>query len=83
MACKLPVIASNIGGIPDIVHDGITGLLVPQKDICELSKAIINLIENKELRESLAFNGYEMVKGHFSWEQIAEEYITIYMEISK
>ena len=51
MACKLPVIGTNIGGIPDIVHDdGITGVLVPQKDIFEISKAIIKLIENEELR---------------------------------
>ena len=44
MACNVPVIASNIGGIPDIVHDNINGILVPQKDILELSKTINELI---------------------------------------
>lgn len=83
MACKVPVIASNIGGIPDIVHDRINGLLVPQKDIFNLSKAINELINNEEFRKSLAFNGYEMVKGHFSWEKIAKEYIEIYKEITE
>jgi glycosyltransferase involved in cell wall biosynthesis len=81
MACKLPVIASNIGGIPDIVHDNITGRLVQQKDILGLSNAITELIEDENLRKRLAFNGYEMVKGHFSWKQIAKEYIEIYKEI--
>ena len=83
MACKLPVIGSNIGGIPDIVHDRINGLLVPQKNIFELSNAINELIKNEEFRKSLALNGYEMVKGHFSWEQIAKDYLKIYKEITE
>ena len=83
MACKLPVIASNIGGIPDIVHDNVNGILVPQKNVLELSKAINELINNEEFRKSMALNGYEMVKGHFSWEQIAKDYIEIYKETSQ
>ena len=83
MACKVPVIASDIGGIPDIVHDKVNGILVPQKDILELSKSINELIENEDFRKSLAFNGYEMVKGHFSWKQIAKDYLEIYQEITE
>ena len=55
--------------------------IVPQKDILELSKTINKLIENEDLRKRLALNGYEMVKGHFSWKQIAKDYIEIYKEI--
>lgn len=80
MACKLPVIGSNTGGIPDIIQDNVTGRLVQQKDIHGLSKAIIDLIENEDLRKNMALNGYEMVKGHFSWEKIAKDYIEIYKE---
>ena len=83
MACKLPVIGFNIGGIPDIVHDGVNGFLVPQKDSEKISNAIIKLIENDEMRENFAINGYEMVKGYFSWELIAKEYINIYNTILK
>ena len=83
MACKLPVIASNIGGIPDIIHDGETGLLVPEKDSMEISLSIIKLIENEDLRELIALKGYNMVKEHFIWEKIAKEYISIYQEIIK
>lgn len=78
MACGLPVIGSNIGGIPDIVHDGETGLLVPQKNVSELSKSIIKIIENPELSERIANKGYSMVKANFSWEKIARDYINIY-----
>ncbi len=83
MACKLPVIASNIGGIPDIVHDGETGLLVPEKDSIEMSRSIIKLIENEDLRENLTFKGYHMVKEYFSWEKIAKDYINVYKTILK
>jgi len=83
MACKLPVIASNIGGIPDIVNDGETGLLVPEKDTIGMSQSIIKLIENEDLRENLTFKGYNMVKEYFSWEKIAKDYIDIYKKVLK
>ena len=78
MACGLPVIGSNIGGIPDIIHEGETGLLFTQKNISELSKSIIKIIENPDLRERIANKGYQMVKSNFSWEKIAKEYIHCY-----
>lgn len=78
MACKLPVMGSNIGGIPDIIQNGETGLLVLEKDISEISRGITELIEDDDLREKLAINGHKMVKRKFSWEKIAENYIKIY-----
>ena len=78
MACKLPVIGSDTGGIPDIIQNEDTGLIVPQKDIIGISQAIIELIGNDEMRKKLALNGYIMVREYFSWEKIAKEYITIY-----
>ncbi len=77
MACRLPVIGSNIGGIPDIVHDNETGLLVPQKNILELSKSIINVIENPDLRRKIANNGYRMVQTSFSWKKLPMSTFTI------
>lgn len=78
MACKLPVIGSNTGGIPDIIQDSETGLLVNEKDIFGLSRAILNLIENENLKEELAIKGYNQVKEKFSWENIAQSYLKIY-----
>ena len=83
MACKLPVIASNIGGIPDIIDDGNTGMLVPQKDIFQLSSTINNLIKNESLREKIAIEGYYSVQNKFSWKRIAECYLKIYEQYNK
>ncbi|HML05532.1 MAG TPA: glycosyltransferase family 4 protein [Methanobacterium sp.] len=78
MACKLPVIGSNIGGIPDIIKDHKTGLLVPEKDSFKLAGSIIRLIKDENLRNRLSENGYEQVKQKFSWEKIADDYIKTY-----
>jgi glycosyltransferase involved in cell wall biosynthesis len=78
MACGIPVLGSNIGGIPDIIQDGETGLLVPQKDIVGISQSIIELIENEEMRKKLAINGYNKAKDCFSWEKISKSYLEIY-----
>ncbi|MCE7697681.1 MAG: glycosyltransferase family 4 protein [Methanobacterium paludis] len=78
MACGLPVIGSDIGGIPDIIQDGKTGLLVPEKDVDGLFKSIIILIEDEDLRKKIALSGHNMVIEKFSWSKIAEKYIKIY-----
>lgn len=82
MACKLPVIGSNIGGIPDIIQDGETGLLVTEKDISELSRAILDIIEDEKLRKKLSIKGYDSVQEKFSWEKISKSYLNIYIATS-
>lgn len=81
MACKLPVIGSDVGGIPDIIQDGETGLLVSQKYVNGISTSVTNLIENESLREKIAFNGYTMVKERFSWKKIVENYLNVYNQV--
>ncbi len=82
MACKLPVIGSNVGGIPDIIQDKETGLLVPEKNSLKLSQEILNLIKDEDLRLELAINGYNQVRGTFSWERVAKRYLKIYGNIA-
>lgn len=62
MAAGVPVIASNIGGIPEIVQDGETGLLVSPTDSQTLSQAIIRLIKDEDLRRKMGDLGKERVK---------------------
>jgi len=77
MACGTPVVATRVGGIPEIVKDGKNGLLVPPKDPDALADAIIYLLENEDVRRGMGERGREMVKD-YSWDKIAEQYERIY-----
>ncbi|MCD6264956.1 MAG: glycosyltransferase [Deltaproteobacteria bacterium] len=81
MACGIPVIGSNVGGIPDIISDGETGLLATQKDPDDLAQKIIRLLSDERLRTVLIENGLSLVRNNFSWEVIADKFITIYHDI--
>ena len=80
MACGVPIVASKIGGIPDVVKDGENGLLAPPKDSDALADAIIYLLENEDVREKMGKKGREKV-GDYSWERIVEETEKVYEEL--
>jgi glycosyltransferase involved in cell wall biosynthesis len=77
----LPVIASASGGIPDIVRDGVTGLLVPPGDEVALAAAITRLRDDAALGARLAAAGREHVARHFSWQRIVDGLIEVYAEV--
>ncbi len=68
-ACARPVIASSVGGVPEVIADGITGILVTPKDHLELTNAIIKLASDRVLCEKMGEEGYAFVKKHFQWEK--------------
>lgn len=74
---SLPVVATNVGGIPDVIQDGQTGLLVPAEDTPALTKALRTLIENEELRREFAHAHYERSKT-FTIEKMIHETIAVY-----
>jgi len=76
----LPVIASNVGGIPEIIENGKEGLLVAPANPEELANAIKKLIEDKTLRENLAKNLHEKIKKEFSLEKMLRETISQYLK---
>ena len=80
MACGVPIVASKVGGVPDVVKDGENGLLVPPKDSEALADAIIYLLENEDVRDKMGKNGWEKV-GDYSWKRIAEETEKVYQEV--
>lgn len=75
---SIPSIGSNVGGIPDIIIDRKTGLLVPQKDPDALSSAIKTLAKDRSLCRELAENAQKHLKNNFSWEVITEKFFEIY-----
>ncbi len=80
MACGVPIVASRVGGIPDIVNDGENGLLITPGDSNALADAIIYLLENKDIRERMGKNGKKKIKD-YSWERIAERTENVYRMI--
>jgi glycosyltransferase involved in cell wall biosynthesis len=80
MACGIPIVASKVDGIPDVVKNGENGLLVRSKDSKALADAIIYLIENKRIRDMMGLIGRERVKD-YSWTKIAEEMERIYGDL--
>jgi len=66
MAAGLPVIATNVGGNPEIVQDGKTGFLVPARDEKALSDAILRMLKAPEMGERFGDAGYQRVSKHFS-----------------
>lgn len=78
IASETPVVASNVGGIPDIVIDRKTGLLVRQKSPEELSLAIISLLKNKKLQKKLSAAARNHVRKNYSWQKIASEFYSVY-----
>jgi glycosyltransferase involved in cell wall biosynthesis len=77
LAAGLVVIGTNVGGIPEIVIDGKTGVLIEEKSSLAIVDAVMLLIRNDELREKLILNGQRMAKK-YDWSIIADKYFEIY-----
>ena len=74
---KKPVIATNVGGIPELMKNNETGFLVEKGNTKELIEKISFLINNKEKREEIGNAGRKFVENNFTWEKIAEEFVNI------
>ena len=81
MRAELPVVASNVGGIPDVVDHGVTGVLVPPEDPVALADAIERLLADPELRARFGAAGRARFEAHFSTEQEARAYEALYDEL--
>jgi len=75
---KVPVIATNVGGNPELVVHQKTGILVPPEDPEKLMIAINNLLDNEEARKNFANNAFEFINKNFSWDVLLEKYTNLY-----
>lgn len=82
-ASRKPVIGSNIGATPDVIRDGIDGLLVKFDDIEDISRVVIKLLKNKNLRKKLGKAGYRKIQESNTWENVAKCTNKLYHEIIK
>ena len=81
MAFKKPIIASNVGGIPEIVEHGVTGLLVPPGDSESLAKAIIEITQHPKEAVKMGERGRERVERYFSLDVYVQKIEKVYEEL--
>jgi glycosyltransferase involved in cell wall biosynthesis len=81
MAAGLPVIASNVGGIPELVVDGVSGVLVPPGDPDALGDAIARVVENPSLAQRLGHAGRQRVVEEFDLEAVREAHLSLYRRL--
>jgi glycosyltransferase involved in cell wall biosynthesis len=79
---SVPVIATEVGGVPEEVTDGVTGLLVKDGDIDALANSILRLASDQEMRERMGASGRKFLKGLPSWEELSETVFDLYLEYS-
>jgi len=72
---KKPVVATNVGGIPELIENNETGFLVEKGNSEELIEKLSLLINDKEKRKEMGANGRKFVEENFSWEKIAKEFL--------
>lgn len=75
---RKPVVASEVGGIVDMIKDGETGLLVPEKNPEAIADAVLRLINEPELAQRLGQQGLEHARRYFDWVRIMDQYDEIY-----
>jgi len=83
MAHRLPVVATRVGGIPEVVIDGRTGVLVPPKKPSALAEAILNFYNDRSMAEQFGQKGYEIVHRKFSAESMAAKIMVIYERLAR
>lgn len=80
-ACGIPVIATRVGGLPEVVIDGKTGFIVPPKDVQETAAAIIKIITNPELSDRMKKEARQFVVENYNWEKSLDKMILLYRKL--
>ncbi|UCC44224.1 MAG: glycosyltransferase family 4 protein [Candidatus Zixiibacteriota bacterium] len=80
-ACARAVLASDVGGIPEVVRDGDTGILIPPEDSDKLAAAIVRLARDANLREKMGQSGREFVKRKYLWDRSLDLMASLYNRI--
>jgi L-malate glycosyltransferase len=81
MACEVPVIASRVGGLPEVVHDGITGFLCDPDDLEGMAERGVAVLRDPELRQRIGKAGVEHVRSNFCDGAIVPRYEAFYREV--
>lgn len=80
-ACRKPVVATSVGGTPEVVQHGENGFLVPVEEMDRFAEAILRLASDPQLRRTMGDDGYEHVLATFGYEVQTDAYIDVYSKL--
>lgn len=83
MAAGKAIVASNIAGFPDVIDDGASGLLVPEKKSDALADAVVALARDARLRAALGERAREKIHTQLNWENVARRFIRVYEQVTQ
>jgi glycosyltransferase involved in cell wall biosynthesis len=81
MGCEVPVVASDAGGLPEVVEHGVTGVIVPRGDTEALAQAIGALLADPDRRRQMGVAGRVRALRLFDWDRTAEQFERLYLEV--
>jgi len=81
MACGAPIVATTAGAYPEVIEDGVSGLLVPPGDARALADAIERVLGDRALQQRLGLEGRRRIVDHFSWRQTAAQTLALYQQV--
>ncbi|AFZ37649.1 glycosyl transferase group 1 [Stanieria cyanosphaera PCC 7437] len=81
MRAGLPVVASEVGGIPEIVLDKVTGYIIPRGDVNQLHQRLLELVNNAQLRQNMGKAGRLRYESNFTFEQMYQKTLKVYEQV--
>ncbi len=82
-SCSVPVVCSEVGGLPEVVDDGVTGYLVENENYVDAAEKIIRLVIDRDLRKKMGAAGREMIKGRYEWDDCVRKITKIHDKLVK
>ncbi len=81
MFCGIPIVATRVGGVPEIIENGLRGILVQEGDSTQLADAVIRLLQDRQLRMDLGERGFQYVREKFSAREMVRNYELLYRSV--
>ncbi|MGD6966794.1 N-acetyl-alpha-D-glucosaminyl L-malate synthase BshA [Rossellomorea vietnamensis] len=82
MACGVPCIGTDIGGIPEVIEDGVNGYICPLGAVDSVSEKAVSLLTNEKLYQDLSENALKTARTKFHWSKIVDQYEQIYRKLT-
>jgi glycosyltransferase involved in cell wall biosynthesis len=83
MSTGLPMVATSVGGIPEIITNGVDGFIVPPKHPEAIAEAIIPLVKDLKLREIIGNKAREKILNHYTSEKVVNDYLEIFNSVKR